>query len=77
MVRVSDPGPEAELDSLALAGTDGLQIFVTGKEQRMIAYARFDNLGKGASGAAVECLNLALGFPPETGLFLPDEVAQA
>ena len=77
LVQVLDPNPEKELDSLALAGTDGLQLFVTGNGPRMIAYARFDNLGKGASGAAVECLNLAFGFPPETGLVLPGATARA
>ena len=41
-----------------------------GGEGRYILVARYDNLGKGASGAAVECMNLALGFPPETGLVL-------
>ena len=53
-----------------LAGTDGLQIFVNGnREQRMLS-ARLDNLGKGASGAAVQNMNLMLGFAETAGLAL-------
>ena len=53
-----------------LAGTDGLQIFVNGnREQRMLS-ARLDNLGKGASGAAVQNMNLMLGFEETAGLNL-------
>jgi N-acetyl-gamma-glutamyl-phosphate reductase len=53
-----------------LAGTDGLQIFVNGnREQRMLS-ARLDNLGKGASGAAVQNMNLMLGFAETAGLTL-------
>ena len=46
------------------------EIFVTGNDQRMVLSASFDNLGKGASGAAVQCLNLMMGCPEETGLAL-------
>lgn len=35
-----------------------------------VVHAIFDNLGKGASGAAVQCMNIALGLPEETGLSL-------
>ena len=38
-----------------------MQIEVYGSEDRIILVARYDNLGKGASGAAVECLNIKLG----------------
>ena len=37
---------------------------------RILLVCRFDNLGKGASGAAVECMNYVLGVAPETGLEL-------
>ena len=47
-----------------------MQLLVTGGGGRMLALARFDNLGKGASGAAIQCMNLMLGLPPETGLLL-------
>lgn len=68
LVSVLAPNPEPFLNPLAMAGTDGMQIFVTGNEERMIAYARFDNLGKGASGAAIQCMNLRLGLEETAGL---------
>jgi len=53
-----------------LAGRDCMEILVGGNERRLVLTARFDNLGKGASGAAVQCMNLMLGLPEETGLTL-------
>jgi N-acetyl-gamma-glutamyl-phosphate reductase len=44
-----------------LSGKDSMQIEVYGNEDRIILVSRYDNLGKGASGAAVECLNIVLG----------------
>ncbi len=49
------------LSSGALSGKDSMQIEVYGNEDRIILVARYDNLGKGASGAAVECFNISLG----------------
>jgi N-acetyl-gamma-glutamyl-phosphate reductase len=49
-------------------GTNNLDIFVFGNEERILLSARFDNLGKGASGAAVQNMNIVLGLPEETGL---------
>lgn len=49
-------------------GTNNLEIFVFGGNEKILLAARFDNLGKGASGAAVQILNLVLGLPEETGL---------
>ncbi len=51
-----------------LSGLDSMQISVFGNEQRIMLCARYDNLGKGASGAAIECMNISLGLAPETGL---------
>ena len=48
--------------------TNSIDIFVFGNEDRILLAARFDNLGKGASGAAVQNMNLVLGLPEETGL---------
>ena len=45
-----------------------MTIFVTGNDERLLLTARYDNLGKGASGAAIECMNLVLGLDPATGL---------
>ncbi len=53
-----------------LAGRDILKVAVSGNEERILLISHFDNLGKGASGAAVQCLNLVLGLPMETGLAL-------
>ena len=53
-----------------LAGTDGLQIFVNGNREQLMLSARLDNLGKGASGAAVQNMNLMLGFDEAAGLNL-------
>lgn len=47
-------------DSNTLSGTDKMQIAVSGNEERILLLARYDNLGKGASGAAVQCLALVL-----------------
>ncbi len=51
-----------------LAGRDSLQIIVTGHDAQVQLVALFDNLGKGASGAAVQCMNLALGLEETAGL---------
>ena len=45
-----------------------MKIYVTGNEERIVVSAQFDNLGKGASGAAIQCLNIMLGCDEEKGL---------
>lgn len=52
----------------ALSGKDNLEIFVYGHDDQTIIIARFDNLGKGASGAAVQCMNIMLGLDETKGL---------
>lgn len=73
-IRVNAFGAEAETGNIlfsdAASGWDGLEIFVTGNEERIVVTSRFDNLGKGASGAAVQCLNVVLGVDEATGLNL-------
>lgn len=54
----------------AMSGKDSMQIMVEGNEDRILLIARYDNLGKGASGAAVECMNIVMKQAPETGLDL-------
>lgn len=51
-----------------LKDTNGLRLFVEGNDERMTVTAVFDNLGKGASGAAVQNMNLVLGLEETTGL---------
>ncbi|MBQ2406466.1 MAG: N-acetyl-gamma-glutamyl-phosphate reductase [Lachnospiraceae bacterium] len=52
------------------SGWDGIEIYVTGNEDRVVVATRFDNLGKGASGAAVQCLNIVMGCDENKGLVL-------
>ncbi len=56
------------LDPMALNGTNRAEIFVRGNEEQLLLLCRLDNLGKGASGAAVQCLNLMLGLDEGLGL---------
>ncbi|MCX4356953.1 MAG: N-acetyl-gamma-glutamyl-phosphate reductase [Oscillospiraceae bacterium] len=51
-----------------LSGTNNMEIFVNGNDERLIICSRLDNLGKGASGAAVQCLNIMMGIDEKTGL---------
>ena len=60
------------VSSNALSGFDNMQITVVGNEDRLLLLARYDNLGKGASGAAVECMNIALGIDKTTSLLIKD-----
>ena len=61
-LRPADAPSCGFIGSNNLAGTDVLQIFVNGNEEQLMLTARLDNLGKGASGAAVQNMNLMLGF---------------
>ncbi len=58
------------LDASTAAGYDDMEIFIAGHEDQILLAARLDNLGKGASGAAVQCMNLMLGMDQTTGLSL-------
>ena len=51
-----------------MANTNIMQVFVYGNDDRIMITTRFDNLGKGASGAAVQCLNIMMGIDETTGL---------
>ena len=55
-------------DALGANGTNRNDVFVFGDDDRVLLVSRLDNLGKGASGAAVQCMNLALGFDEATAL---------
>lgn len=59
---------DSKLYANKLAGTNHLEIVVCGHEEQTTVTALFDNLGKGASGAAVQNMNIMLGLPEETGL---------
>ena len=56
--------------SNALTGKDNMELLVAGNDERILIMARYDNLGKGASGAAVQCMNIMLGCDEAEGLVL-------
>lgn len=60
--------PEEFIPANTLANTNEMQVFVYGNDERIMITTRFDNLGKGASGAAVQCLNVMMGIDERTGL---------
>ena len=69
LVRYSDdPDPDGMLSAAAFSGRDDMRLSVHGNEDRIILTARFDNLGKGASGAAIQNMNILLGIDETTGL---------
>ena len=69
-VKVMPEGEPADgfIGANNLSGTNMMEIFVNGNDDRMIICSRLDNLGKGASGAAVQCLNIMMGVDESTGL---------
>lgn len=73
-IKVMPLGKEADyrgfLGANGCYGWDGMEIYVTGNDERILVSARFDNLGKGASGAAIQCLNIMLGCDEAKGLNL-------
>ena len=70
MVNVMPMAKDGMLGSNNLSGKDRLEIEITGNDERIIIASRFDNLGKGSSGAAIQCMNIALGFDEVKGLDL-------
>lgn len=70
LISVRPFGEEGMLSANALSGKDSMEITVTGNDDRILIASTFDNLGKGASGAALQCFNLALGMDECEGLVL-------
>lgn len=69
LVHFDDTADEAGfLSAAALSGKDDMQLCVFGNEDRIILVARYDNLGKGASGAAIQNMNILMGVDETTGL---------
>lgn len=68
LVKVHPFGYEGMIAAGSMAGSDVLTLIVNGHADQTMVTALFDNLGKGASGAAVQNMNLALGFEETTGL---------
>ena len=61
-------GDESVIYASTLALKDSMRISVSGREDQCMVTAVFDNLGKGASGAAIQNMNILLGLPEATGL---------
>jgi len=59
---------DSRLNPIACSDTNFMDLMIFGNAQRIILLARYDNLGKGAAGAAIQNLNLMLGLEEETGL---------
>ena len=71
LVKFKDYADESGfLSALSMKGRDDLEISVFGNEDRILLVSRFDNLGKGASGAAIQNMNILLGVDETTGLDL-------
>jgi N-acetyl-gamma-glutamyl-phosphate reductase len=72
-IRVMPFDAESNLDDgffdvQACNDTNRVDLFVFGNEERFVTVARLDNLGKGASGAAIQCMNLHIGADEQAGL---------
>lgn len=68
LVKYVDSDAGTSLYANALSFKDSMEITVSGNEDRILLISRFDNLGKGASGAAIQNMNIIMGVPDETGL---------
>lgn len=63
-----NPDESGFLSAVALGGRDDMEISVSGNNERIVLSARYDNLGKGASGAAIQNMNIMLGVKETLGL---------
>ena len=71
LIRYAEPSEEGGfLSAGAFSGRDDLEVSVFGNEERILLISRFDNLGKGASGAAIQNMNIALGMEETEGLVM-------
>ena len=73
VVRFTENADEGGFMSAGkFAGRDDLEISVCGNDERIVLVSRFDNLGKGASGAAIQNMNILLGVNENEGLMISD-----
>ncbi len=72
-VKVEADIEDGTLSAGALAGRDDMELYVLGNPQQLLLCAVLDNLGKGASGAALQCLNLMLGREETAGLVFANQ----
>ncbi len=69
LIKIIEDAPTA-IYSNTLAGRDDMELYVSGNGEQLLLCSRFDNLGKGASGAAIQCFNIMCGLEESTGLAL-------
>lgn len=72
LIRYLEDDEDGFLSAIKYDGRDDMMIAAYGNDDRMTLVARFDNLGKGASGAAIQNMNIVLGVDEATGLVVPD-----
>lgn len=60
--------PVAMISANEMSGKDSMKILISGNDERVFITSVFDNLGKGASGAAVQCMNISMGIDEKTSL---------
>ena len=70
MVKVLPLGYEGMIGTNQMSGKDSMEIIISGNDDRILIASSFDNLGKGASGAAVQCFNLITGNDETSGLVI-------
>lgn len=68
MVKVLPLSDASFLPSNTYANDNKMYIFISGNDERILLTSNFDNLGKGASGAAVQCMNISCGLDDDFGL---------
>ncbi len=69
LIHLSEQADEnGFLSAATFSGRDDMEISISGNDERILLVARFDNLGKGASGAAIQNMNIKLGLAEDTGL---------
>ncbi len=67
---IDEPSDNGFVSGVSMANKDSMTVSVSGNDERILLIAQYDNLGKGASGAAIECLNIAMGLDATAGLEL-------
>jgi N-acetyl-gamma-glutamyl-phosphate reductase len=73
LIRYAEDAEEGFLSAIKFEGRDDMVVSAYGSDECITLVSRFDNLGKGASGAAIQNMNLILGVDETTGLVVPDE----
>lgn len=68
VIRLDNDGKSETLYANKMADRDDMEIIIYGNEEKIVISSRYDNLGKGASGAAIQCMNIMLGLEETTSL---------